>query len=29
MSVEEFAGLLKFEYEKYESVVKLSGARVE
>jgi tripartite-type tricarboxylate transporter receptor subunit TctC len=29
MSVEEFAGLLKFEYEKYESVVKLSGARIE
>ena len=29
MSVEEFAKLLKFEYDKYESVVKISGARIE
>ena len=29
LSVEEFAYLLKFEYDKYERVVKLSGARFD
>lgn len=29
MSVEEFARLLKSEYDKYEHVVRLSGARIE
>ncbi|HXV10411.1 MAG TPA: tripartite tricarboxylate transporter substrate-binding protein [Burkholderiales bacterium] len=29
MSIEEFAKLLKSEYDKYEHVVKLSGARIE
>jgi tripartite-type tricarboxylate transporter receptor subunit TctC len=29
MSVEEFARLMKAEYDKYEHVVKLSGARIE
>lgn len=29
MTIEEFAKLLKSEYDKYEHVVKLSGARVE
>ena len=29
MSVEEFAKLLRSEYDKYEHVVKLSGARIE
>jgi tripartite-type tricarboxylate transporter receptor subunit TctC len=29
MSVEEFAKLMKSEYDKYEHVVRLSGARIE
>jgi hypothetical protein len=29
MTVEEFATLLKSEYDKYEHVVRLSGARIE
>jgi tripartite-type tricarboxylate transporter receptor subunit TctC len=29
MTPEEFAGLLKAEYDKYEKVVKISGARLD